>query len=153
MRRHANPEPEIEADAAAIELQKTLNMLLPIRRQRLNRSERQQREQERALQQVIDKTAEGEVRLTQRQQDYQQIRQGFDGKNRGISQAKFRLDRALESEHQALERVDNERLGLHQLAVEQRERQSKVEQAQQETRLRMREMEKLEYLLQQEVLG
>ncbi|WP_067705456.1 hypothetical protein [Erwinia sp. ErVv1] len=150
MRRHANPEPELTTDPSAVELQHTLNLLLPIRRQRLSRSERQQREQERALRTLIDKKAEADERLAGRQQDYQQVRRAFDGQNCGVRQEKFRLERALQQEQQAAERVGRERMNIDQLAQQHGEQQVKVEQAQQETRRRLREAEKLEYLLQQE---
>lgn len=149
MRRHSQPEPEEEVEASAVELQRTLNLLLPIRRQRLNRSERQQREQEQALQLVNEKTSLTEQRLAERQGDYQQIRQAFMHHHGGVRQEKFRLERALQNEQQAAEKVDNERLSLHQLAEQQLHQQAQVENARQETRQRQREVEKLEYLLQE----
>lgn len=149
MRRHSQPEPEEEVDASAAELQRTLNLLLPIRRQRLNRSERQQREQEQALQAVKDKTTLTEQHLAERQGDYQQIRSTFMHNNGGVQQAKFRLERALQAEQQAADKVDNERLNLHQLAEQQQHQQVQVEHARQATRQRQREVEKLEYLLQE----
>ncbi|MFU9136288.1 type III secretion protein [Erwinia tasmaniensis] len=150
MHRRANPEPELTADPSAVELQRTLNLLLPIRRQRLSRSERQQREQERALRSLVEKKAEADERLAGRRQDYQQVRRAFDGQNCGVRQEKFRLERAIQQEQQAADRVDKEQMKLHQLAQQHGEQQVKVEQAQQETRRRLREVEKLEYLLQQE---
>lgn len=154
MRRHSLPEPEAEIDAAAAELQRTLNLLLPVRRQRLSRSERQQRAQEQALQSLVDETRQTEQRLTEKRSVYQQIRTAFMQKNGGIQQEKFLLERALQAEQQAAGLVDNERLTLHQLAQQQVEQQQRVEQARQETRLRQRDVEKLEYLLQQnEVTG
>lgn len=154
MRRHSPPEPEAEIDAAAAELHRTLNLLLPIRRQRLSRSERQQRIQEQALHAVEDETRQTEQRLTEKRSDYQQIRATFMQNNGGVQQQKFLLERALQAEQQAAERVDNERLNLHQLAQQKVEQQQRVAQAQQETRLRQRDVEKLEYLLEQnEVTG
>lgn len=154
MRRHSPPEPEAEVDAAAAELHRTLNLLLPIRRQRLSRSERQQRAEEQALQAVIEETHQTEQRLAEKRGAYQQIRATFMQNNGGVQQQKFLLERALQSEQQAAEQVDNERLSLHQLAQQQIEQQQRVEQAQQETRLRQRDVEKLEYLLEQnEVTG
>lgn len=154
MRRHSMPEPEAETDASAAELQRTLQLLLPIRRQRLSRSERQQREQEQALRAVVDKTVHTERKLDEKKGEYQQIRAGFMQQNAGVQQAKFRLERALQSEQQAAEEVDRQRLSLHELAEQQQQQQQRVEQAQRETRLRLRDVEKLEYLLQQnEVLG
>jgi len=154
MRRHLPPEPEAEIDAAAAELQRTLNLLLPIRRQRLSRSERQQRAEEQALQAVVEETQQTEQRLTEKRGAYQQIRATFMQNNGGVQQQKFLLERALQTEQQAAEQVDNERLSLHQLAQQQSEQQQRLEQAQQETRLRQRDVEKLEYLLEQnEVTG
>lgn len=154
MRRHSPPEPEAEIDAAAAELHRTLHLLLPIRRQRLSRSERQQRAQEQALQAVLEETCQTERRLTEKREAYQQLRATFMQTNGGVQQQKFLLERALQAEQQAAELVDSERLNLHQLAQQKVEQQQRVEQAQQETRLRQREVEKLEYLLEQsEVTG
>lgn len=154
MRRHSPPEPEAEIDAAAAELQRTLHLLLPIRRQRLSRSERQQREQEQALQAVFEESRQTERRLTEKRDAYQQLRATFMQTNGGVQQQKFLLERALQAEQQAAELVDSECLNLHQLAQQKVEQQQRVEQAQQETRLRQREVEKLEYLLEQsEVTG
>lgn len=151
MRRHANPEPEPVVDTVAVELQRTLNMLLPIRRQRLNRSERQQREHEQRLTQLETQTDRAGERLNEYQQGYQQLRAGFAAQNCGVHQAIYLLEHALEQEQQALKKVHGERLTLEELAQARLVQQQHVEAARQETRQRQRDVEKLEFLLQQEV--
>jgi len=151
MRRLANPEPEPAVDATAQELRRTLDLLLPIRRQRLNRSERQLREQEQALRQLEEQRARADEQLHERQQRYQQLKAGFAQQNCGVRQASYLLERALEQEQQALKNVHGGRLTLQEIDRAQLERQQHVEEARQETRQRQREVEKLEFLLQQEV--
>lgn len=151
MRRYANPEPEPVADAAAAELRRTLDLLLPIRRQRLNRSERQQREREQALRQLAEKTTRADEHLDESRQDYRELKAGFAQQNCGVRQASYLLERALEQEQQALKKVHSSRLELQALHQAQLAQQQCVEEARQETRLRQREVEKLEFLLQQEV--
>jgi len=153
MRRHANPEPEPAADPASQELKRTLNLLLPIRRQRLNRSERQQREQEQALRQLEQQTDEGLVQLSAQQQGYQQLKTAFARDNCGVRQASYRLERAVQKEQRALKDVQQQQLRLHALKQDHLEQQTRVEEAQQETRQRQREVEKLSYLLQQEMMN
>lgn len=65
MRRHTLPEPDYDENADGEMLARTLNLLLPIRRQRLSRSERQQREAENALRALDVKTTEAEQQLLQ----------------------------------------------------------------------------------------
>lgn len=151
MRRYANPEPEPVADPAAAELRRTLDLLLPIRRQRLNRSERQQREREQALRQLAEKTTRADERLDESRQGYRELKAGFAQQNCGVRQASYLLERALEQEQQALKKVHSGRLALQALHQARLAQQQCVEEARQETRLRQREVEKLEFLLQQEV--
>lgn len=151
MRRYVNPEPEPVADVAAVELRRTLDLLLPIRRQRLNRSERQQREQEQTLRQLETQTDRAGEQLNERRQGYQQLRAGFAAQNCGVRQASYLLERALEQEQQALKKVHSGQLKLHELTQAQHDQQQRVEAARQETRQRQRDVEKLEFLLQQEV--
>ena len=151
MRRYANPEPEPVADAAAEELRRTLNLLLPIRRQRLNRSEREQREREQALRQLEEQTERAGEQLNERRLGYRQLRAGFTQQNCGVRQASYLLERALEQEQQALKKVHSGELKMQELHQAQLARQHRVAEARQQTRLRQREVEKLEFLLQQEV--
>lgn len=154
MRRHTLPEPDYDENADGEMLARTLNLLLPIRRQRLSRSERQQREAEKALRALDAKTTEAEQQLRQKQHDYQQRRDAFATENCGKHQAKYRLERAIEQEQQAAGRVDAVRQTLQQLAQQRAAQAEQVALAQQETRQRQRDVEKLDYLLQQkEVFG
>lgn len=149
MRRHQLPEPDLEVSTDGETLARTLNLLLPIRRQRLSRSERQQRDAENALRSLEMKALETEQDLAQKQADYQQLRDTFAANNCGKHQAKYRLERAIEQEQQAAGRVEAVRQTLNQLAQQQTAQRERVETAQQETRQRLRDVEKLEYLLQQ----
>ncbi|WP_380184345.1 type III secretion protein [Kalamiella sp. sgz302252] len=151
MRRYVNPEPEPAADATAEELRRTLNLLLPIRRQRLNRSEREQREREQALRELEEQTARAGEQLHERQLGYRQLRAGFAQQNCGVRQASYLLERSLEQEQQALKKVHSGELKMQELNQAQLAQQQRVAEARQQTKLRQREVEKLEFLLQQEV--
>lgn len=148
MRRYNNVESDIEEESPTAELERTLNILLPIRRQRLSRSERLQREQERALRQVQEQEEQAEVTLVEEQQRYREIRDSFDDNNLG-QQRTYQLERAIQHEQQASDRVGEQRNHLLHLGIEEEAQQQRVVEAQQETRLRQRDVEKLEYLLEQ----
>ncbi|MCU5773676.1 type III secretion system protein [Erwiniaceae bacterium BAC15a-03b] len=145
MRRHINVESDIPEVSDTEALQKTFALLLPIRRQRLNRSERAQREQERALQAADSQSAAAQQQLARHQQHYQQLRDSFAA---GLQQQE-NLRQELHQERQAGEAVLGQKRELINCQQQQSDQQQRLSEAQQETRSRQRELEKLEYLMQE----
>lgn len=145
MRRRINVEADIAETSAAEELQKTFALLLPIRRQRLNRSERQQREQEQALRRADQQCDTAQQQLGVCQQHYQQLRDSFANGMRKQEQ----LQQGLAHERQAGDAVQGKKRELAHCQQQQTAQQQRLERAQQETRSRQRDVEKLEYLMQE----
>lgn len=147
MRRHINTESDIEVTSEAEELQKTFALLLPIRRQRLSRSERIQRQEERALHEAGEKTEEAHGLLKESQQQYREVRDGFDGKHTGQQLKQEKLMQGLEEERAAGEHVVGQQRQLVECQNAQQQQQHRVSEAQQDTRARQRDLEKLEFLM------
>lgn len=143
MRRHINIESDIAETSATAELQKTFALLLPIRRQRLSRSERLQREQERVLREADQRIVSAQQQLEVRQNEYQQVRANF----RAGRQQQSKLVRRLDNEREAGEAVQGQSHQLDTSVQYKAEQQQRLAEAQQETLLRQRELEKLEYLI------
>jgi len=143
MRRPINPEADLAETSANAELQQTFALLLPIRRQRLSRSERAQREQERALREANSQREAAEMQLEVCQQRYHQLRDSFAA---GV-QPQQRLMQGLNKERTANDARQGQQRQLEQCQQRQTEQQQRLAQAQQETLARQRELEKLEYLI------
>ena len=145
MRHRINIEADIAETSDAEALQQAFALLLPIRRQRLNRSERQQREQEQALRDADEQCDAAQQQLGVRQQHYRQLRDSFANGMRKQEQ----LQQGLDHERQAGDAVQGQKRELAHCQQQQTAQQQRLEQAQQETRARQRDVEKLEYLMQE----
>ena len=148
MRRHPQPDNDIEPDDAD-DLQQAFALLLPIRRQRLRRSERQQRETERALREAENHRLSAETALENGQQAYQTLREGFADRHQAGVQKQEQLMQGLAQERHASEAVARQRGQLARSHQTMQDQQHALRQAQQETQARLRDVEKLEYLMQQ----
>ncbi|MBU3893336.1 type III secretion protein [Serratia rubidaea] len=149
MRRNRNSDHSPPPDDGDRELGQALELMLPIRRQRLQRSERRQRREEQQLSACRRQLRQTQHQLEATRQDYQQRRAQFDQRYLG-RQPLERLQHGLEDERSAAASVD---AGRQQLLADQRrsdEQQQKLQAAQAETRRRQRELEKLECLLREE---
>lgn len=154
MRRHVDAETPPEADAQAVELQKILKVLLPIRKQRLSRSERQQRQQEHALQQCQQALREGEEKLADDRQHYQATTAAFLPDHQGKETAPGALNSALDGEQQQREEMLRQQQQLSVLESAARQQQARSEEALREVQRCQRDVEKINYLLQNsEVTG
>lgn len=147
MRRHPLPDNEPVADEQT-DLAQAFALLLPIRRQRLHRCERQQREAEQALRESERQTSKTEQQLAQAQQHYQQLRDEFAGQYQAGLQKQERLMQGLAQERTASDTVNGQRNQLSQCRRQQLNQQQQVQLAQQQTQARMRDVEKLEYLME-----
>lgn len=145
MRRHINLASDIPEVSATEELQKTFALLLPIRRQRLSRSERVQREQERALKTAEQQIVTAQQQLEESQHIYQELRNSFtfDRKKSG------QLNQTIDNERRAGEEVQGKQSQLTQSQQNKTQQQQRLTEAQQETRMRQRDLEKLEYLIRE----
>jgi len=148
MRRHPPPDNDIIEPDTAAGLQQAFSLLLPIRRQRLRRSERLQREAEQALRDAERHTGEAEVLLEQAQARYRTLRDSFAQKHQAGVQKQERLVEGLAHERQASDAVFGQRNQLQQCRTQQVEQLHQVQHAQQQTQARLRDVEKLEYLME-----
>ncbi|MFX0568475.1 type III secretion protein [Kosakonia cowanii] len=148
MRRHPLPDNDIITDDGSAELQQAFSLLLPIRRQRLRRCERLQRQAEQALRETQRQSAEAEQQLAAAQQHYQQLRESFAEHHQSGLQKQERLVEGLTEERQASDAVSGQRNQLQQCRTQQATQQQQVQHAQQQTQARLRDVEKLEYLME-----
>lgn len=149
MRRNSNIDHEPQPDDDDRALGQALALMLPIRRQRLQRSERRQRREVQQLNACRRQLLQTQSQLSATRQDYQQRREQFDLRYLG-RQPLERLQHSLDGERSAAAAVE---AGQQQLLACQRrseEQQQKLQAAQAETRRRLRELEKLECLLREQ---
>ena len=148
MRQRINPVEELACEDPAAGLRDAFALLLPIRRQRLRRSERQQREHEQQLERLQAEERAAAEQLTTRQSDYQTLRAGFAAAYLG-HQPLSRLRRGLQQEGKAAEAVQRQRQTLRDSAAQCVAQGEQLAAARAETQLRQRELEKLEMLMQE----
>lgn len=149
MRQYRNIEHELQLDDGTQALGQALALMLPIRRQRLQRSERRQRREEQQLSAYRRQLQLTQSQLAASQQDYQQQREQFDRRYLG-RQSLEHLLHGLEGERSAAAAVE---AGQQKLLANQRcseDQQQKLQVLRDETRRCQRELEKLECLLRQE---
>ena len=149
MRRHRNPDDDLVVEESGIELQKAFALLLPIRRQRLRRSERQQRQAEQALRDTVTHGERIERALGEQQTHYLALREAFADRHMEGTQKQERLMQGLNQERSACEAVAGHKNALTQSQHQQRQRAEYLEQAQRDTQARQRDLEKLEYMIQE----
>ncbi|PWC22415.1 type III secretion protein [Brenneria roseae subsp. roseae] len=129
------------------ELQTTLNLLLPIRRQRLSRSERQLRQETLTLTRIENQSLAHQRQLAALQQDCQRQRSAFTHQVQGRQQSLDNLKKRLADEQRLLHALETE-TRQHEASLQQhRDQQQQVETARQTTRRCQKAVEKLEFLL------
>lgn len=148
MRRKINLPDELPAGESGENLREAFALLLPIRRQRLRRSERQQRQHEQRLAQLQSAQRDAERQLTQRRAAYQTLRDGFDGAHLG-HQPLTELQRGLQQEQRAADAMQRQRQILSDCAVQCDTQSARLAAARAETQQRQGELEKLEMLMQE----
>lgn len=148
MRQRINAIEEPAAEDAAAGLREAFALLLPIRRQRLRRSERQQRQHEQQLARLRAEEQAANQQLAQQQSDYQTLRAGFDDAYLG-HQPLSELQRGLQQEDQAAEAVQRQRQIIRENAAQCAIQSEQLAEARRETQQRQRELEKLEMLMQE----
>lgn len=148
MRQRINPVEELATDDPAAGLREAFALLLPIRRQRLRRSERQQRQHEQQLERLREEERAAAEQLAERQNSYQTLRAGFDADYLG-HQPLSQLQRGLQQEDRAAEAVQQQRQAVRESAAQCAAQSEQLTSARAETQLRQRELEKLEMLMQE----
>nr|WP_024966756.1 hypothetical protein [Pantoea sp. IMH] len=148
MRQRINPVEELATDDPAAGLREAFALLMPIRRQRLRRSERQQRQHEQQLARLQEEERAAAEQLTERQGSYQTLRAGFDVACLG-HQPLSQLQRGLHQEDRAAEAVQQQRQTVRESAAQCAAQSEQLTSARAETQLRQRELEKLELLMQE----
>lgn len=137
-----NDESELEPDSQRVSLQEALNVLMPIRRQRLSRAQRQQREQQASLEQAKAQQLAQEEQLEQDQQHYLTHRERLQQQQ----SSREKLTRHLNNEMSALQAVGEQQQQCYQAEQACEDAAVELEKAIQWAREQQKAVEKLEYL-------
>nr|WP_113865250.1 type III secretion protein [Brenneria salicis]NMN91786.1 hypothetical protein [Brenneria salicis ATCC 15712 = DSM 30166]RBP65853.1 hypothetical protein DES54_104118 [Brenneria salicis ATCC 15712 = DSM 30166]RLM31884.1 type III secretion protein [Brenneria salicis ATCC 15712 = DSM 30166] len=129
------------------ELQATLNLLLPIRRQRLSRSERQQHQEEQMLIRIEEQHQAHQQQLATLRQDCRQQRSAFIQQVQGRQQSLDDLKKQLADEQRLLQAIGAEIQQCETSQQQHQNQQNQVETARQTTHQCQKAVEKLEFLL------
>lgn len=147
MRRHIDTETPADIDPREQELQRVLSVLLPIRKQRLNRSERLQRKQKQQLQQSQQTYHHGTQQLQQSQQRYQQTVDAFAKAHQGKSEPQIQLYDAINIEQRQRTDLLCQQQQVTLLQQDMQKQELLTDDAQREVQRNQRGVEKIEYLL------
>lgn len=131
-----------QQDSQLESLQQALDMLIPIRRQRLGRAQRQQRQQQRLLAGAEAQQQAEEQQLLQDQQHYQLQRERLQQQQ----SSREKLTRHLNNELCALQAVGQQQQQCQQAEQSCQQAAYALEQATAWTREQQKALEKLEYL-------
>ncbi|WCG81413.1 type III secretion protein [Pectobacterium sp. A5351] len=129
------------------ELQAVLNLLMPIRRQRLSRSERQQRQEEQQLIRIAQQQRHHQQQVDTLQQASQTQRDQFARETQGQSHTLENLKKHLATEQRLLGEIATEMQQVQATQQQHRDQQRQVDSARDVTRQCQKAVEKLEYLL------
>ncbi|WJV60714.1 type III secretion protein [Pectobacteriaceae bacterium CE70] len=138
---------EKAVDSAAQALNATLNQLMPIRRQRLSRAERQLRQEEQELLRIEHALRKHQQHLAQQQDNYQRHRETFRRQAVGKTQTLESLKNQLEEEQKHIRQVHAQILLCTDWQKNYLAQQQRVSDAREGTRLNQKAVEKLEFLL------
>ncbi|MEH2921548.1 type III secretion protein [Samsonia erythrinae] len=129
------------------ELQSVLNLLMPIRRQRLSRSERQQRQEEQRLVKIAEQQHHHQQQVDALRQASQTQRDQFVRETHGQSQTLENLKKHLAAEQHLLSEIATQTQQVQATQQQHREQQRQVDDARYATRQCQKAVEKLEFLL------
>lgn len=136
-------EDELEQQDSQLEsLQQALNVLMPIRRQRLSRAQRQQRQHQTRLAEAQAQQQAEEEQLVQDQQHYQLQRERLQQQQ----SSREKLTRHVNNELSALQAVGQQQQQCQQAEQSCHQAAYALEQATEWTREQQKAVEKLEYL-------
>lgn len=149
MRRHIDAETPLSPDPQWVALEQVLNTLLPIRRRRLRHCEREQRQHEQQLQRYHDDAEQSNQALAEKKIGYLQLRNDFVPQHAGITQPLNDLRETLDVEKSSRAGVIQQIQQTHQLHEKVQQQQERVTAAQLAVQRCQRDIEKMEYLLNQ----
>ncbi|MFJ5443811.1 type III secretion protein [Pectobacterium sp. CHL-2024] len=129
------------------ELQTVLNLLMPIRRQRLSRSERQQRQEEQQLIRIAEQQRHHQQQVEALRQASQTQRDQFARDTQGQCQTLENLKKNLAAEQRLLGEIATETQQVQATQQQHRDQQRQVDHVRDATRQCQKAVEKLEYLL------
>lgn len=136
-------EDELEQQDSQLEsLQQALNVLMPIRRQRLSRAQRQQRQQQTLLAEAEAQQQAEEEQLVQDQQHYQLQRERLQQQQ----SSREKLTRHVNNALSALQAVGQQQQQCQQAEQSCQQAAYALEQATEWRREQQKAVEKLEYL-------
>ncbi|MDY4313614.1 type III secretion protein [Pectobacterium actinidiae] len=129
------------------ELQTVLNLLMPIRRQRLSRSERQQRQEEQQLIRIAEQQRHHQQQVDMLRQASQTQRDQFTQETQGRPQTLENLKKRLTAEQRLLSEIATETQQVQATQQQHHNQQCQVDRARDATRQCQKAVEKLDYLL------
>lgn len=138
-------EPEAE-DSALAELGRTLDILKPIRRQRLSRAERELRQEQERLAALVERLAQGRSALQQQQRESHQRRADLLDEHRAEAKPVAKVQDWIASEHAMIGALANRQAQLDELAQDHGRQEQRIDSARQSVIQSQRAVEKLDYL-------
>ncbi|MEQ9745880.1 type III secretion protein [Pectobacterium actinidiae] len=129
------------------ELQTVLNLLMPICRQRLSRSERQQRQEEQQLIRIAEQQRHHQQQVDMLRQASQTQRDQFAQETQGRPQTLENLKKRLTAEQRLLSEIATETQQVQATQQQHYNQQCQVDRARDATRQCQKAVEKLDYLL------
>ena len=138
-------EPEAE-DSALAELGRTLDILKPIRRQRLSRAERELRQEQERLAALVERLAQGRTALQHQQRESRQRRADLLDEHRAEAKPVAKVQDWIASEHAMIGALAHRQTQLDELAQDHGRQEQRIDSARQTVIQSQREVEKLDYL-------
>jgi hypothetical protein len=138
-------EPEAE-DPALAELGRTLDILKPIRRQRLSRAERELRQEQEQLAALAERLDQGRTALQHQQQQSRQRRADLLDEHRAEAKPLAKVQDWIASEHAMIGALAYRQAQLDELAQDHGRQEQRIDSARQNVIQSQRAVEKLDYL-------
>lgn len=149
MRRHIDAETPLSPDPQRVALEQVLTTLLPIRRRRLRQREREQRQHEQQLKRCREAVERGNDLLEEKKIGYLQLRNDFVPQHAGVIQPLNDLRETLDAEKNNRAGVIQQIQQTHRLQEEAEQQEERLTAAQLAVQRCQRDIEKMEYLLNQ----
>ena len=138
-------EPEAE-DPALAELGRTLEVLKPIRRQRLSRAERELRQEQERLQALVERLEQGRTALHQQQRESRQRRTDLLVEHQAEAKPVAKVQDWIASEHAMIGALAYRQVQLNELAQDHERQEQRIDSARDAMLQSQRAVEKLDYL-------
>ena len=138
-------EPEAE-DPALAELGRTLEVLKPIRRQRLSRAERELRQEQERLAALAERLDQGRTALHQQQRESRQRRTDLLVEHQAKAKPVAKVQDWIASEHAMIGALAYRQVQLNELAQDHERQEQRIDSARDAMLQSQRAVEKLDYL-------